>query len=340
MKNLKKYIKQDLAMDLGTANTLIYLQDEGIVLNEPTVIALNHHGKVLKVGTEAKAYLGKTPEGLRAVRPLKDGVIDDFDAASLLIQSFLSRAQERKGILSPRVVVCVPSNITQVEKKSVLEAARAAGAKKIYLLEEVMAAAIGAGLPIHENRPMMIVDIGGGTTEAAVIAKDAYICIEAIRVAGDEMDEAVRKWFASRRTMDLGINTAEKVKWNIGAVMADPAYQDLNMDVYGKDIINGIPKSINITAHELLPAFTEPVKAISDFISDTLKNLDPLIMDSIRSDGITLTGGGAQLRGLATFLKRSTGITFHLTENPLTTVVNGAGKTIQAFKKYKNVFIN
>ncbi len=327
-------------MDLGTANTLIYLQDEGIVLNEPTVIALNQYGSILKVGADAKAYLGKTPEGLRAVRPLKDGVIEDFEAASLLIQSFLSMAKERRGILSPRVVICVPSNITQVEKRSVMEAARAARVRKIYLLEEVMAAAIGAGLPIYENRPMMIVDIGGGTTEVAVISRGAYICAEAIRVAGDEMDEAIRRWFVSCRSMDLGINTAERVKWTVGAAMEDSSWQDLEMDVYGKDIRSGIPQSVTVTARDLIPAFSEPVQAIVDLISDTLNGLDPVVMKSIMSVGITLTGGGSQLRGLADLLGQAVGTSVHMAEEPLTSVVKGAGKTVQDFKKYKNVFIN
>ncbi len=340
MKNLKKFIKQDLAMDLGTANTLIYLQDEGIVLNEPTVIALNYEGQIVKVGQEAKAYLGKTPEGLRAVRPLKDGVIEDFDAASLLIQSFLSRAKERKGLLSPKVVICIPSNITQVEKRAVLEAARAGGAKKIHLLEEIMAAAIGADLPIHENHPMMILDIGGGTTEIAVISQGAYLYSEAIRVAGDEMDEGVLKWFAINRAMGLGVNTAEKVKWDIGAVWDDESLDDLSSEVYGKDLIKGVPKSTTVTARELMSAFEEPAQAIADLVKETLKGLDPLIMESLKADGVTVTGGGAKLRGLATFLENQTGMKFHLAEDPLTTVVRGAGKTIQDFKTYRSVFTN
>ncbi len=340
MKKLKRFLKQDLAMDLGTANTLIYLEDEGVVLDEPTVIALNDHGRVLKVGREAKAYLGKTPRGLRAVRPLKDGVINDFDAASLLIQAMISRAKERKGLLSPRLVICVPSNITQVEKRAVLEAARAAGTKKIFLLEEIMAAAIGSGLPVHENRPMMLLDIGGGTTEMAVVAQGAYVCCEAIRVAGDEMDEGVMDWFTTHRAMGVGINTAEKIKWEIGAVWNVDSLGSLSVEVHGKDLVRGVPRSTVVSAEELMPAFEEPARAIAELVDRTLRDLDPVIRGTLMADGATLTGGGALLRGMDAFLEEHTGLKFRVPENPMTTVVRGAGKTIQDFKAYKHVFIN
>ncbi len=341
VSKLKKFIKQDLAMDLGTANTLIYLQGEGVVLNEPTVIALDQDDRVLQVGGPAKTYLGRTPHGLKALRPLKDGVIEDFKAASLLIQAFISKAKERKGILSPRVAICVPSNITQVEKRAVYEAARTAGAKKIYLLEETMAAAIGAGLPIHDDRPKMVLDIGGGTTEIAVISKAAYMVSEAIRVSGDEMDQAVTRWFLQNLGQQIGPNTAEKVKWKIGAVLPKPEYQDLSMEVYGKDLpAGGMPKGHKINAHDLCPAFEEPVRAIVDLVDHTLKGLSHEVLLAIKEDGITVTGGASLLRALPEFLHQHTGVEFHLTEDPLTTVVKGAGKTIEEFKKYRDVFLN
>jgi rod shape-determining protein MreB len=339
-KSLRGLIKQDLAMDLGTANTLIYVQRGGVVLNEPTVIACSSDGFVIEVGLAAKKYLGRTPEGITAVRPMKDGIIEDFDAVSQLIKVFLNRAQERKGIFSPRVVVCVPSNITQVEKRAVLEAAQDAGVKKIFLLEETMAAAIGAGLSVHGEEPQMVVDIGGGTTEVAVIAKWSYSHCETLRVAGDEFDEAIVRWLTKERGLVVGLTTAETIKWEIGSVWNDENRLDLEYKVGGKHFLRGVPVTAVITSRELMPALEKPLYAISKMVEDVLDVLSPDTRASIEANGITLTGGGALLRGIIQFLSLRTGLTFHLTSDPLTTVVQGAGRTIEAFKNYERVFIN
>lgn len=339
-KSLRSLIRQDLAMDLGTANTLIYVQREGVVLNEPTVIACSNDGWVIEVGLAAKKYLGRTPEGITAVRPMKDGIIEDFDAVSQLIKVFLNRAKERRGIFSPKIVICVPSNITQVEKRAVLEAAQDAGAKKIFLLEETMAAAIGAGLPVHGEEPQMVMDIGGGTTEVAVIAKWSYLHCETLRVAGDEFDDAIIRWLTEERGLVVGLTTAETIKWEIGSVWDDEKGLDQEYNVRGKHFLRGVPVTSVITPRELMPALEKPLDAIAKMLEDVLGVLSPDIKASIEAKGITLTGGGALLRGIIQFLSLRTGLTFHLTSDPLTTVVQGAGRTIEAFKDYERVFIN
>jgi rod shape-determining protein MreB len=340
LKNLKNIIKQDLAMDLGTANTLVYVQREGVVLNEPTVIAYSSDGRVIEVGLAAKKYLGRTPEGITAMRPMKYGIIEDFDAVSQLIKVFLNRAKERKGIFSPRVVICVPSNITQVEKRAVLEAAQEAGAKKIFLLEETMAAAIGAGLPIHVEEPQMVLDIGGGTTEVAVIAKWSYLHCETLRVAGDEFDDAIVRWLTEEHGVVVGPTTAETIKWEIGAVWDDENGLDQEYNVGGKHFLRGVPVTSVITPRELMPVLEKPLDAISKMVEDVFRALSPDTRASIEANGITLTGGGALLRGIIQFLGLRNGLTFNLTSDPLTTVVQGAGRTIETFKDYERVFIN
>jgi rod shape-determining protein MreB len=337
---LRTLIKQDLAMDLGTANTLIYARGEGVVLNDPTVIALAEDGRVMDIGLEAKKYLGRTPAGIRAVRPMKDGVIADLDAVSQLIRIFLDRAQDSRGILSPRVVICVPSNITQVEKRTVLEAAREAEVKQVHLLEEIMAAAIGAGMPIHGDEPHMVVDVGGGTTEVAVLAQWAYLQCETIRVAGDEMDEAVASWFADNHSIALGTTTAETVKWEMGSAWDQGPGQDLPFKVAGKHTIRGTPTSVQVTSRQLRPAFREPLEAISRVIEDVLNAVDPKSRPIIERNGITVTGGGALLAGMTLFLQDRIGVPFSLAPDPLTTVVLGAGRTIEDFKTYRKIFIN
>ncbi len=340
MRGLKNIIKQDLAIDLGTANTLIYRQNEGIVLNEPTVIAYSDNAEVIKAGRAAKEYLGRTPRGIKVLRPMKHGIIEDFDAVTQLIKVFLDCAQERKRIFSPRVVICIPSNITQVEKRAILEAARGVGPKKVFLLEETMAAAIGAGLPVQGEEPQMVLDIGGGTTEAAVIAEWAYICCETLRLAGDEMDEAIIQWLAENRGLEIGVNTAEKVKWEIGSAWDEGIGPDLECSVAGKDSLNGMPLTVVVTSRELRPALKGPLDAISKMIKDLLNSLPSETRASIEARGITATGGGSLIRGITQFLASRTGIPFHLAIDPLTTVVQGAGRTIDAFKDYQKVFIN
>jgi len=339
-KPFRTLIRQDMAVDLGTANTLVYRQGEGVVLNEPTVIALSNEDKVVEVGRGAKRFLGRTPSGIRALRPMKDGVIADFNAMSALIQVFLDRARGRRGILAPRVVICVPSHITQVEKRAVLDAARDAGATKIFLLEEVMAAAIGAGLPVHGRQPHMIVDIGGGTTEAAVIAEWAYLHCETLRVAGDEMDEAIAHWLVRTHGLELGLASAEDVKWRVGSAWEVPGEEVLQCKVAGKDRLSGIPRGLNVTSLDMRQALKGPLDVLSRFVQGFLGAVPPDVREGIEAGGVTLTGGGSLLRGLAAHFSHQTGIPFSVTRDPLTTVVHGAGRTIEDFDQYRKVFIN
>ncbi len=338
---IKQMIRQDLAMDLGTANTLIYFEGEGIVLNEPTAIAISYNsGEVLAVGSEAKQYLGRTPEGIIALRPLKEGVIKDFGAASLLIQSFLKQVEFHRGVASPRLVICIPSNITQVEKKTVLEAAYEAGVKKVYLLEEIMAAAIGSGLPVFDPISVGILDIGGGTTEFALITEGGYRACETIRLAGDVFDEAIVQWFRHNHLLDVGLNRAEKIKWEAGAVSKAYADENITVMVSGKDRVRQSPVSIEVPATEIAEALREPVTAIRNFVIRFLSTLSLSDRAVIDRYGITITGGGALLTGLPEWLTEQTGIQFYLAEEPLTTVVMGAGIALEHFKDFEPVFVN
>ncbi len=338
-KGLRNLIKQDIAMDLGTANTLIYLQGEGIVLNEPTVIAFEDSKNSIQVGQRAKEYLGRTPAGIRVVRPMKDGVIEDFDAVSTFIKTILARARERKGILSPILVICVPSQITQVEKRAVIEAARQAGGKRIYLVEETMAAAVGAGLAVMDKRPSMVVDIGGGTTECAVISNMAYDHCESIRVAGDEMDDAIANWLKKQMGIIVGPSSAERLKWEIGSATGLANGRELSAIIAGKDAVTGAPVRVTISSVELARSLTEPIKAIGILVTEVFNALGPEIQAAIQEDGVTLTGGGSLLNGMAEFLEEETGLRYTLSEDPLTTVVRGAGKTIEDFGKFEPIFI-
>ncbi len=339
LNRLRKLIKKNMAMDLGTANTLIYVEGEGIVLNEPTVIVLSDEGEVITTGEPAKRYIGRTPGKMRAIHPMKDGVIEDFDAITHLIRSFLHRTREARSFLTPRIVICVPSHITQVEKKAVLDAATEAGAKKIHLLEETMAAAIGADLPIHGERPKMVVDIGGGTTEIAVIAQWAFLYSNAIRVAGDELNEAVSSWLLEKYGLEVGAGQAELIKWEAGSAW-DFEGDSVPYVIAGKDRGKGGPGTVKVPPSDLRKAFMEPLMAICKAINDVLDNISEEVRRAVKEDGITVTGGGALLRGLDRFLSHATGVQCKLSSTPLTTVVLGAGKAVEEFKLYKKVFIN
>ncbi len=341
LRKIRQLIRQDLAMDLGTANTLIYFEGEGIVLNEPTAIAMSlESAEVLATGSEAKKYLGKTPKGIMALRPLKEGVIRDFGAASLLIQDFLKRVEFHRGVAAPRIVVCIPSNITQVEKRTVLEAAYEAGGKKVFLLEETMAAAIGAGLPVFDSRPVAVLDIGGGTTEFALITEGGYRVCETIRLAGDVFDEAIVQWFKYRHHLEIGLNSAEQIKWEAGAVSEKYSRNDASILVSGKDRLRQAPLSIEVPAKEIAEALKEPVTAIRNFIIRFLAVMPVSDRASVEAQGVTITGGGALLAGLPEWLSEQTGINFSLAAEPLTTVVMGAGLALENFKEFEPVFIN
>lgn len=317
----------DLAVDLGTANTLVYVKGKGIVLNEPSVVAVHKDDKgvkkVLAVGTEAKRMLGKTPGNIKAIRPLRDGVIADFDITEAMLKYFIQSVHSRKSLIRPRIIVSVPSGITQVEKRAVRESVELAGAREVYLIEEPVAAAIGAGLPIREPASSMIVDIGGGTTEVAIISMAGIVYSKSVRVAGDKIDEEMVQYMKKKYNMLIGERSGEAIKMTIGN--AFPEDELRKVDVKGRDLVSGIPRIIEISADEVREAITEPVTIIVNSIKDALENSPPELAADIVDRGITLTGGGALLRGLDKLIREETKLPVTIADDPLSTVVRGAG---------------
>ncbi|MBU0513289.1 MAG: rod shape-determining protein [Proteobacteria bacterium] len=339
LDKLLAWTSKDLAMDLGTANTLIYHKRQGIVLNEPSVVALSRdNGRPVAVGHEAKAFLGRTPHKIITIRPLKDGVIADFDVTRVMIKSFLSRVLKSSRLIKPRLLIGVPTGITQVEKRAVIESAELAGAREIFLIEEPMAAAIGAGLPIDLPRGNMIVDIGGGTTEVAVISMSATAYSESIRVAGDETNESIGRYIQKKYQVLIGETTAEQIKFKIGS--AFELSQPLATEFSGKDLVTGIPRTVRISDAEVREAIAEPVEAIVEAVGRAFEKTPPELVSDIYEQGIVMAGGGSLLMGLDRRLNHVTGVTVHLAEDPLTCVVMGAGIAMDDFKKYRQVFIN
>jgi rod shape-determining protein MreB len=331
-------ITTHFAMDLGTANTLIYMKGQGIVLNEPSVVAVERNtGRVIAVGKEAKEFIGKTPQQMTAIRPMKDGVIADFDVTKAMIKYFMTVVKENNRVSRPKMVVCVPSGITQVEKKAVQDACFQVGVHDIRLIEEPMAAAIGAGLPIELPRGNMVVDIGGGTTEVAIISLSANAYSDSLRVAGDEMDEAVVRYLQKKYQVAVGINAAEKIKMQIG--IAHKSVEPASITVIGKDLINGIPKNLTITSEDVREAIEEPVSAIVDAVKRALEMLPPELVSDLQDSGITLTGGGALLKGLDKRIEDKTSLKVHITDDPLTCVVRGSGKALEELERFRRVFI-
>jgi rod shape-determining protein MreB len=323
-------VGRDIAVDLGTANTLVYVRGRGIVLNEPSVVAVNtHNGAVLAVGAEAKKMMGRTPGNIVSIRPLKDGVIADFEIAERMLRYFIRKVHPRRLLAQPRVVICVPSGITGVERRAVEDAADAAGARQVYLIEEPMAAAIGVGLPIQEATGNMVVDIGGGTTEVAVISYAGIVTANSVRVAGDELDNAVIQYAKKEYSILLGDRTAEEIKLAIGS--ADETDSELHAEVRGRDLVSGLPKIIVLTSTEIRRAMEEPVAQIIDAVRDTLDKCPPELSGDIMDRGIVLTGGGALLRGLDQRLRRETGMPVLVAENPLDSVVLGSGRCVEDF---------
>ncbi|HBE45578.1 MAG TPA: rod shape-determining protein [Deltaproteobacteria bacterium] len=340
IKKLFHMFSSHLAMDLGTANTLIYMKGEGIILNEPSVVAIdNSNNKVIAVGKEAKEFIGRTPPNISAIRPLKDGVIADFDVTKAMIKHFLTEVRRDRKVSNPRMVVGVPSGITQVEKKAVIDACLQVGIRNIYLIEEPMAAAIGAELPIELPRGNMVVDIGGGTTEVAIISLSAIAYSESLRVAGDEMDESIVRYLQKKYQIAIGVIAAEKIKIEGASVYPD-ATKDEKINIVGKDLVTGIPKNIKITREEVREAIEESVSAIIDAIMRALEKLPPEFVSDLNEGGMTLTGGGALLRGLNQRIEAETGIRVLVTEDPLVSVVMGGGRALEDMAKYKKVFIN
>jgi rod shape-determining protein MreB len=321
---------QDLAIDLGTANTLVYRKGAGIVMNEPSVVAVQREPrgvrKVLAVGKEAKNMLGRTPGSIVAIRPLKDGVIADFEITEAMLRYFITRAHNRRAMVKPRVIICIPYGVTEVEKRAVKESAESAGAREVFLIEEPMAAAIGAGLPITEPAGSMIVDIGGGTTEVAVISLAGIVYSKSVRVAGDKMDEAIVNFIKRKYNLLIGERTAEQIKINIGTAYPD---EDIRtMHVKGRDLVAGIPKTIEVTSEEVREAIAEPVNIIVEAVRIALEQTPPELAADIVDKGIVLAGGGALIRNLDVLLREETGLPIMIADDPLSAVVVGSGKAL------------
>jgi rod shape-determining protein MreB and related proteins len=331
----------DLAIDLGTANTLVYVKGKGIVLNEPSVVAVHKDArgmkKVLAVGLEAKSMLGRTPGNIVAIRPMRDGVIADFDITEAMLKHFILRVHNRKSLVRPRIIVSVPSGITQVERRAVRETVESAGAREIYLIEEPMAAAIGAGLPIAEPTSSMVVDIGGGTTEVAVISLAGIVYSKSVRVAGDKIDEEIVQYMKRKYSLLIGERTAEIIKTEIGC--AYPLEVIKTIDVKGRDLISGIPKTIETNSEEIREAITEPVTLIVDAIKDALENAPPELAGDIVDRGIVLTGGGALLQNIDVLIREETGLPITIADDPLSAVARGAGMALDQLDVLKEVTI-
>ena len=333
------FLGRDMAVDLGTANTLVYVRGRGIVLNEPSVVAVNvRDGRPLAVGIEAKRMIGRTPSHIQAIRPLKDGVIADFEITEKMLRYFIQRVHQRRWA-KPRMVICVPSGVTGVEKRAVQEAAEYAGARKTpFIIEEPMAAAIGAGLPVHEPTGNMVVDIGGGTTEVAVISLGGVVTSSSVRVGGDELDEAIIQYVKKEYSLLLGERTAEAIKMAVGSVLPTP--EEMIAEIKGRDLVSGLPKTIHITAEEVRKAIEEPVNSIIDAIKNTLDRTPPELAADIMEKGIVLTGGGALLRGLDERLKHETGMPVHIADSPLSSVAIGSGKCLEEFEVLQRVLVS
>ena len=336
---LLSMFSKDLAMDLGTANTLLYTLKNGIVLNEPSVVALDaERGNVLAVGREAKEFLGRTPKSIKAIRPMRDGVIADFEVTRQMIAFFIKKVIAGFSLARPNIVICVPTGITQVEKRAVIESAQQAGANMVRLIEEPMAASIGAGLPIHEPLGNMVVDIGGGTTEVAIISLSAIAYAESVRVAGDAMNTAIQRYFQNEFQLLIGENMAERIKLAVGS--AFPLPEQLVVEVSGKDTVSGTPRSVRVTDGHVREALTDPVRAILLAVHKALEKTPPELAADIASNGIFIAGGGALLKGLDTLIHKSTGLSIIIDSDPLTTVVRGTGKTLEDQHFYNPVYIN
>jgi rod shape-determining protein MreB and related proteins len=338
MSNALTFLGRDMAVDLGTANTLVYVRGRGIVLNEPSVVALNtNNGQIVAVGAEAKRMIGRTPGNIVAVRPLKDGVIADFDVTERMLRYFIQKVHRRRHLAKPRLVVAVPSGITGVEQSAVKEAGHQAGARRVYIIEEPMAAAIGAGLPIHEPTGNMVVDIGGGTTEVAVISLGGIVTSQSIRIGGDEMDQAIITFGKKEYSLMLGERTAEEIKMALGS--AFPAEDEPHAEIRGRDLVSGLPKTVVISAAEVRKAIEEPVNLVVDAVKNTLDKCPPELAGDVMDRGIALTGGGALLRGLESRIREETGMPVQVADNPLDSVVLGTGKCVEDFETLRQVLV-
>src|ERR671919_3142255 len=338
MDSMFQFIGRDMAVDLGTANTLVYVRGRGIVLNEPSVVAINTKtGAILAVGAEAKRMIGRTPAHIVAIRPLKDGVIADFDVTEKMLRYFIQKVHRRSFMAKPRVVVCVPSGITGVEQRAVEESTIRAGARSAFIIEEPMAAAIGVGLPVHEATGNMVVDIGGGTTEVAVISLGGIVTSQSVRTAGDDLDQAIVAWMKKEYSLMLGERTAEEVKMTLGS--AFPLPDEPEAEIRGRDMVSGLPRTVVVSSAEVRQALEEPLHAIVDAVRSTLDQTPPELAGDIMDRGLVLTGGGALLRGLDERLRHETGMPVHVADGPLDSVALGAGRCVEEFEALQQVFV-
>ena len=337
MWNLFGGLSHDMGIDLGTANTLVHIKGKGIVLREPSVVAIKSDtGDVLAVGDEAKRMIGRTPGSIVAIRPMKDGVIADFDVTQAMLKYFIRKAMNTKSFVRPRVVVGVPSGVTEVEKRAVIDAAQQAGAREAYLIEEQMAAAIGAGLPVEEATGSMVVDIGGGTTEIAVISLGGIVTSCSIRIGGDEMDSSIIQYIKREYNLLIGERTAEEIKINIGTAIVNPN-QDKTMDIRGRDLVSGLPKTVRIKSSEICEALSEPVHKIVDAVKGTLEKTPPELAADVMDHGIMMTGGGSLLNSLDKLLSHETGMPVLVSEDALSCVGEGTGRSLENIELLKRV---
>jgi len=338
LDRISRMFSTDLAVDLGTANTLVYVRGKGIVLNEPSVVAVHAEThQILAVGKDAKRMLGRTPGSIVATRPLKDGVIADFDATEAMLRYFITKVHNRKRFVHPRVVICIPSGITDVEKRAVMDSAKSAGAREVYLIEEPMAAAIGAGLPIQEASGNMVVDIGGGTTDVAVISLSGIVFKKSVRCAGDAMDEKIIHYVKRKYNVLIGERSAEEVKIELGS--AFPLPQRMTREVKGRDLLTGVPKVIILNDDEIREALSEPVATILDTVKVALEHTPPELAADIMERGIVLTGGGSLLRGLDQLISQETGLPVSLAEDALAAIALGSGKVLDELELLKKVAV-
>jgi rod shape-determining protein MreB len=341
--NLLGLLSADMGIDLGTANTLVYVKGRGIVLNEPSVVAIaQSKGKrhVLAVGDEAKLMLGRTPGNIQAIRPLRDGVIADFEVAEEMIKHFIRKVHNRRSFANPQIIICVPSGSTAVERRAIQESAESAGARRVFLIEEPMAAAIGAGLPVTEPTGSMVVDIGGGTTEVAVLSLGGIVYSRSVRVGGDKLDEAVINYIRRYHNLLIGESTAERIKKEIGSACPPEDGEGRTSEIKGRDLMNGVPKEIVITERQVAEALAEPVSAILEAVKVALENTAPELAADIVDKGIVLTGGGALLRNLDLVLRHATGLPVSVAEDPLSCVALGTGRALEEMKTLKSLLVN
>ncbi len=330
---------KEIGIDLGTANTLVYLKGKGVILREPSVVAVNNHtGQVLAVGLDAKQMIGRTPGNITAIRPLKDGVIADFETTQGMLKYFIRKAVGNSPLSKPRVIICVPSGVTEVEKRAVVDSAMSAGAKEAFLIEEPMASAIGAGLPVEEPSGSMVVDIGGGTSEVAVISLGGIVVSRSLRIAGDEFDDSIIHYIKKEYNLMIGERTAESIKLTIGS--AYPLEEEETHTISGRDLVTGLPKELSISSMEIREALREPINSVVDSIKYTLEKTPPELAADIMERGIMLAGGGALLKGLDKLISEETGIPVFIAEQPLDCVVLGTGKVLEEIDTLSNVLLS